>query len=349
MGQGIFYGYMAPGQYGMTEKLDVVDRKILHTIGHNGRLSTTAVAKSLKLSREVVDYRIRQLFKRGILTGYTTLVDVKKLGQLKHILYLRLQNFTKEKEEAIVDRFKSQKNIVWVASCGSGWDLGLLISSKDLEEFSQVFNFVTSACREHLSDYLILGEIKEDYAGRGLLAEGFTPKAAPLDREGIAFQRAFKARKANNIVKLTPREKKILYELIANPLVSMKKLADSVGISVATAKNSVGSLIKNGIVFGFMPMLSFSRLGYHWHMTFLKFNELNSLDERKLVEYFNQHPNILWYIKTVGPWNMAISIFAKDATHYREILNSLRKEFGTLIKDYDSVMIFNQHKYLHAI
>jgi DNA-binding Lrp family transcriptional regulator len=348
MGQGLFYGYMAPSQPGVLENLDAIDRKILCTLEYNGRLSTTAVAKSLKLSREMVDYRIRQMHKRGVLTGYTTLVDVKRLGHIKHIIYLRLHDFTKEKEEELVEKFKSHKNITWVASCGGGWDMGLLVSSSNMEEFSNVFSHITSSCKQHLGDYLILGEIKEDNTAKGLLDESFKPKI--IDREGIAFQRAFQEKKpGKEMIKLKPVEKEVLKTLIEEPLISMTDLAAKTGVSVPTAKDVVACLIKEGIVFGFMPMLSFSKLGYHWHMTFLRFNECSQADERKLIEYFHQHPNILWYIKTVGPWNMTISVFAKDATHYREILNGLRKEFASVIKDYDSVMIFNQHKYLHAI
>jgi DNA-binding Lrp family transcriptional regulator len=348
MGQGLFYGYMAPSQPGVLEKLDAIDRKILCTLDYNGRLSTTAVAKALKLSREMVDYRIKQMHKRGLLTGVTTLVNVKRLGHIKHILYLRLHDFTKEKEEELVEKFRSHKNITWVASCGGGWDMGLLTSSSNMEEFSNVFSHITSSCKQHLGDYLILGEIKEGYAGRGLLSDNFTPKV--VDREGIAFQRAFKEKApSKDVIKLKPVEKEVLKTLIEEPLISMTDLAAKTGISVPTAKDVVTHLIKEEVVFGFMPMLSYSKLGYHWHMTFLRFNECSPSDERRLIEYFHQHPNILWYIKTVGPWNMTISVFAKDATHYREILNGLRKEFSTVIKDYDSVMIFNQHKYLHAI
>lgn len=341
---------MVPSQPGMAEKLDLTDRKILHHLDRNGRISTTAIAKTLKLSREMVDYRLRQLFKKGILTGYTTLVDVKRLGQHKHIIYLRLQNFTKEREEELIEKFKKNGNIVWVASCSGGWDLGLLVSSRDLEEFASAFNFITTTCGGNLNDYLILSEVKEDYTHRSLFVEGNEPKNAPLDREGVAFQRAFKARKIEqHVVKLNEEEKTALRELIDDPLIPLSKLAKKVGSSVPTVKKSVINLIKNGVIFGFMPMISFYKLGYQWHMTLLRFNEYSKKDEARLLQYFYQHPNILWYIKTVGPWNMQLSVFAKDVAHYREILNSLRKEFGSLIRDYDSIMIFNQHKYLHAI
>lgn len=341
---------MMPGQPGMAEKLDVIDRKILSLWGHNSRISSTALAKALRLSREVVDYRIKQMTKRGLLTGHTTLVDTKRLGQFKHIVYLRLQDFTKEKEEDLVRKFIENKNIVWVASCSGGWDLGLLVSSKTLEEFSHIFNFVTSSCGGHLSDYIILNEVKENYAGRGLLAEGIPPQTTILDREGVAFQRAFKNKHhSTENVALETEEKKILHELIADSQTPVSTLAKKAGVSVQSAKKIITDLIKNGVIFGFMPMISYSKLGYQWHMTHLRFNEYSDKDEQRLIEYFYQHPNVLWYIKTVGPWNMQISVFARDIAHYREILNSLRKEFSSLIKDYDSTIIFQQHKYLHAI
>ncbi|MCH8022562.1 MAG: winged helix-turn-helix transcriptional regulator [Thaumarchaeota archaeon] len=41
--------------------LDKLDRKILFELDLNSRIPTTKLAKKLKVSREVVDYRIKRL------------------------------------------------------------------------------------------------------------------------------------------------------------------------------------------------------------------------------------------------------------------------------------------------
>ncbi|MBI4451132.1 Lrp/AsnC family transcriptional regulator [Candidatus Woesearchaeota archaeon] len=347
MKQDIFYGYMLPGSAGVVEKLDLKDRKILYALSRNARVSSTAIAKAVRLSREVVDYRLKRLRERGLLTGVTTLVDTKRLDYIKHIIYFRLQDIDKEQEDDLAAGLARNPSVIWVALCSGSWDIGILVQSRSLQEFSSLFNELLAACKGHAYDSLILNEVKEDYLGLGLLAEGFAPIAVH-DRQDISFQAELDGPKQDGAIQLSRQQLDVLNELIANPLAGLREISKASRLSVVTVKKLIGSLIAKRIIFGFMPMISLGKLGFQWYMTFLRFNQFSAAEERKLIEYMHQHPNILWYVKTIGPWQMEMSIFAKDPVHYREIITQLRSEFKS-IRDYDSLLVFMQCKYLHSL
>ncbi len=55
--------------------MDDIDREVLRLLRANGRLSQEHIAREVSLSRPAVHERIKRLEERGIVQGYTALVD----------------------------------------------------------------------------------------------------------------------------------------------------------------------------------------------------------------------------------------------------------------------------------
>ena len=70
--------------------LDDYDRKILHAISANGRISVTDLARQIGLSKTPCQMRLRRLEERGIVTGYQAILDPVKLG-LDHIAFVEVK------------------------------------------------------------------------------------------------------------------------------------------------------------------------------------------------------------------------------------------------------------------
>jgi len=64
----------------LTEKIDDVDIQILSVLQENCRLSFNKMAKKLGISVGTAFNRVKSLEKKGILKGYTIIVDSVKLG-----------------------------------------------------------------------------------------------------------------------------------------------------------------------------------------------------------------------------------------------------------------------------
>jgi Lrp/AsnC family leucine-responsive transcriptional regulator len=61
--------------------LDRIDRRILELLRQDGRLSHTAIAKEVGLSGPAVHERVRKLELRGVIAGYTAVLDAEKLDR----------------------------------------------------------------------------------------------------------------------------------------------------------------------------------------------------------------------------------------------------------------------------
>ncbi len=55
--------------------MDDIDREVLRLLRANGRLSQEQIAREVSLSRPAVHERIKRLEERGIIQGYTALVN----------------------------------------------------------------------------------------------------------------------------------------------------------------------------------------------------------------------------------------------------------------------------------
>ena len=80
-------------------KLDKKDLQILGILDWNARMPITQVAKKVKLNKDVVRYRIRNLEKQEIISAYYSLINISKIGYLTFRLYLDLKDVSKEIED----------------------------------------------------------------------------------------------------------------------------------------------------------------------------------------------------------------------------------------------------------
>ena len=67
--------------------IDDVDRKILEMMRYDARISLTAMAKKLHLSKSAVKYRLDRLVRAGVIKSFFTLVDSAVYGVKLSVLF----------------------------------------------------------------------------------------------------------------------------------------------------------------------------------------------------------------------------------------------------------------------
>jgi Lrp/AsnC family leucine-responsive transcriptional regulator len=340
-----YIGEIAEAAPEKIEKLDVKDRKILYVLNKNGRLSINSIAKIVGLSREVVTYRLKRLEKKGILNGFITLIDVLKLGLQRRIVYLRIHNFTEEQELEIIEKMTNMKKIIWIATTSGKWDVGIIIYSKTAQEFEDTFSQVREAFGKLLIDFTIFDEVFNRRCDDNFIISeiDFDYDISKI-KDTNAFSKSFDSQEKD--VQVDDKDMKIMKLLINDARMSLNKIAGEVKLNIDTVKKRIEKLIQGRIIYGFMPQISFFKLGYQWHWLFLRINRLDPKTDEKIKYYCDKYPNIVWCVKHIGTWDWELSVFTKDSAQLREVINDIRKEFHDIIIDYDSLLVFSQYKYI---
>jgi Lrp/AsnC family leucine-responsive transcriptional regulator len=62
------------------QQIDQIDRQIIKTLNHNGRISYTELAKDIGLSRVAIQARINTLMEEGVIERFTAVINPEKIG-----------------------------------------------------------------------------------------------------------------------------------------------------------------------------------------------------------------------------------------------------------------------------
>ncbi len=119
-----------------TPALDSVDRRILSELAADGRMSVTAVAEKVHISRAHAYSRIARLTEDGVLTRFTALIDPAKAG-LKSSAYVTLK-VRQHSWRELKERLQSIPEVHHIALVGGGFDVILLVRAVDNVDLRRV-------------------------------------------------------------------------------------------------------------------------------------------------------------------------------------------------------------------
>ncbi len=124
----------------VTEReLDDVDRSILQLLTENGRRSVADIAERVNLTAAPVTRRIERLERRGIILGYTTVVDDGKIaGRVEAFAELRFAGTADF--EAIVGTVTDIPEIQEIFTTAGDPDALVRIRANDVEHLKHVIN-----------------------------------------------------------------------------------------------------------------------------------------------------------------------------------------------------------------
>ena len=144
--------------------LDDYDRKILHAISANGRISVTDLARQIGLSKTPCQMRLRRLEERGIVTGYQAILDPVKLG-LDHIAFVEVK-LTDTREAALGafnDAVRQVPEIEQAHMIAGNFDYLLKVRTSTMASYRRILGDVISTL-PHVSStstYVAMEAVKE--------------------------------------------------------------------------------------------------------------------------------------------------------------------------------------------
>lgn len=123
----------------MNERLDKADRHILRLMQINGRMTNADIAREVKLSPPSTLQRIRKLEQKGYIKGYTTLLDLEKLGyQIAVFAQVSLSLHQDEPIEGFVDAVTAIPEVLECYHVSGEYDFLLKVVAKDMADYERV-------------------------------------------------------------------------------------------------------------------------------------------------------------------------------------------------------------------
>src|SRR3989344_960153 len=130
--------------------LDKIDKKILLALIKNSRSSITSIAKKANISRDVTNYRINRMLKKGIIRNFITEIDIEKLGYTSALLFLSIKADT---EKEFIQYINKLDFVSWAGTHLGFWSLGMAIYGKNNDEVEKKTQMILRKYKDHITNH----------------------------------------------------------------------------------------------------------------------------------------------------------------------------------------------------
>ncbi len=304
--------------------LDVKDKKILYELDMDARQPFSSIAKKVGLSKEVVNYRIKELERKGVIEGYYAMLDCYKIGYTFWRVYLRYHNISPEIEKEILEYLKKNPVIGWVTVGDGKWDLSVIIWAKDIHDFEKSYDdlifkygryfgekYVGAAFRiYHFKQNCLYGTKDNSYL---LMGEPGQTTADKTDLE-------------------------ILYFLSKNARTSALDIGKKLNCTGNTIKNRIKRLIKEKVIIGYRAKLNYSLLGYDYYKVLLHLENLTKKKLNQIITTLNMNPNVIYITKSFGDAELEFEVLFKTKNELYKLMKKMKQKYVDIIRDYETVL-----------
>ncbi len=312
-------------------KLDIKDKKILAELDKNARQTDSEISKKVRLSKQVANYRIQNLIKKGIIENFYTIINVGNLGLNSYYVFLQFENINKKQEKELLNKINSLDYVGWLVDGMGRWDAILLVYANSANTFDKFLNKIINLCGRHLHEYNFTTLITAEHISYKFLEDQKDSYKAK-QTEKIQFK------------ELNKIDKNILKTISQNARASIVEISEKIKKPIHMVSYHLKSLIKQKIIEGFKPKINIGKLGYQWHLLLLQFRMINENRKKEFFGFLKQHKKTYYVTHTIGSYNLMLDIHVKTVEEFKEVLLELKEKFSDVIKLYESFIVFNEYK-----
>lgn len=315
-------------------KLNLTEKKILYELDTNAKFPGSQIAKKLKISPEAVNYNIRNLESKGIITDYIAVSDFSKLGLSHYKFNLKFNHLNDKVRQEVVDFLKKEKAVKWIADCEGTFDLMFSVRCKTISEFENLKSNLFYKFDKYLNKKTIAVVSEAVTYTRGYI----------LNKEKDEFN----LYSGSEEIQLSEDEHKILDAIGSNCRKTIPNLSKSLNLTPRVIRYAIKQLEKKEIISGYKLAVDYQKINYLFFKLFINLQSASKTRINSLKQYCKQHPNFTYWVKVIGSWDMEHELEVKNMKEFYAILKDIRNNFSDIIQTMDSVMITHEHKLIHA-
>ncbi|MCX6819504.1 MAG: Lrp/AsnC family transcriptional regulator [Candidatus Aenigmarchaeota archaeon] len=305
-------------------KLNVKDKKILYELDKDARQPLSKIAKKVGLSKEVVNYRIKDMEKEGIIEGYYTALDLSRIGYMFCRILIKLHGANPKKENEIINYCKSSPYIGWMFIVDGRWDIALAVYAKNIKDLEKICDEIMHRYGKFIADkYISIATTIYHFKHNYLFDTNDYSQYILGDIEKV---------------ELAATDLKILEMLAKNARMSTTDIAKNLNLSSNAVKYRIKNMIKNKAIIAFRIKINVNKLGYEYYKVLLMLKEINKERMDKLIGYLRMHSNVIYITKAIGISDLEFEVILRNQSELHKILKEMKFRFSDIIKDYDTML-----------
>ena len=298
-------------------KLDKKDHKLLHELDINARQPVSVLAKKLKTSRDVVDYRIKRLQKEEVITGFNAFIDSSKLGYYIYRVMLKFYSISRKDYTELIEILNNNNNIFWVGETYGFVDLGIGFWFQEEEEFHEFYTKLMSRYRRYIKKDYVHRIIHNNYLDRAYILEE-KQKTRLVKREEFKLG-GEKKEKFDDV------DLKIMKILVKDARAPIIQIAESTDLDSATIIYRIKHLEKKKIILGYRANIDLNKIKREFYTVKVYLNDFSR--KKQIVSLLKSAPFVTNLIEAIGSWDVEFDMEVKNSEEYHNFIDELKDRY----------------------
>jgi DNA-binding Lrp family transcriptional regulator len=139
-----------------TYKLDEINKNILKEISINARINIVDLSEKLKLTRDVINYRIKKLTQDKIIVQYRCYPNLNNIGLNLYKIILRTKNLDEENEKQLREYVEAHKKATQLLKLIGSWDIEIEFETANEDELYIILIDLRKRFSDIIRDFDIL-------------------------------------------------------------------------------------------------------------------------------------------------------------------------------------------------
>lgn len=289
--------------------MDKLDTRLLAELDSDPGQPITGLARKLRVSQQVADYRLKRLIKDGVISKFGAIINLKALGGEHYRVFFTFDQ-SKFSPDKLFAYLNFQDNVYWAACAGGRYDLLVVLFVKDFAGFDEFIERFNRAFPRLIKDY------KACYGLDHIL---FRHKFLSGDRKPIRYGYD------DSLVNIDDLDRHILTRLKDDCRLSSIEIAKGTSVSYKTVMNRIKALRERKVILG--ERLFLKESSYKPFILLVSFQDYDRDAERSLLNYLAERDEVTQVVRMFGVWNLFIHLRAADLRDVQRVTTDLRSRF----------------------
>jgi len=315
----------------MKLKIDSLDKRILHELDQNARVTTASIARKLNVKNDTVEYRIKRLETEEVILNHSVLVNLRALGMIVFKVYLNITGSQKAREEFISD-LQKMPAFFWSVETYGRWNLNFSAVGSSPTVFNEELRNLIARHPDCVLDMQVIT----------------TSDALRFPRKYLAGKTAdklFRHFETREVKSLDPLELKLLRYLSNNGRANYTTLAEHCDCTPNIAKYRLEKLGRSGIISGYRPRLDYSKIGIMKFRVLVDRSEYSLESDLAILEFCKTQPKIVMVVRQLGMYDLEFEADVENIEDFNSLNQKFSTEFESSLRSSEFLIAQKNYKY----
>lgn len=302
--------------------LDKRDIGLIKALDFDARASISSLAKRIRVSKEVANYRLKRLAEEKIIRAFVAIIDSYMLGYQLYRMQVRFKEIDENLRKEVVEWAKKHAFVAGIVSLDGKWDFELSFWSKNPSEFNQIYEAFIAKFGTHIQKKIVSIILEMEHRPYNFLYEKPNEYSITVG--------------CHDNISIDKVDYMILDILSKNCRASLVDIAKKIGISANAVKYRIKQLEKNKIIKGYSTIINnaYFNLNHYRVLLFLS----DSAKKKDARNFLRQQKDVIFITQLIGAADIKFEILCSSPLRIYKLIDELNHIESGLVRDFDEII-----------